>query len=525
MDAMPAQSTVQPGREALWELRGIRKAFPGVLANDDVSLTLHAGEIHGLLGENGCGKSTLIKILSGVLQPDAGVILHRGQAVHLADPTRARLQGVATVYQEFSLVPQMTVAENIFLGRHPHRRGGLLVDWRAVERGAEEILAQLGIAIRPSARVVDLSVAEQQLVEIAKALSLNAELLILDEPTTAIGMEEISTLHALLRRMKGRGVAILYISHRLDEVVELVDTVTILKDGRVVSGGERRRLSVEQIITRMIGTEVKEHYPKEQNATGEVILQARGIATANRVREATFELRRGEVLGLGGVIGSGRTEIARAVFGVDRLTAGELLLDGKPLHLRSPADAIAAGIGLVPENRKFDGLFFNFFAGPNITIARLGGVARGLLLDHRKEDATAARFVEELEISPLANRKFVNMISGGNQQKVLIARWLFMQARILILDEPTQGIDIGAKLAVYRLINALTRAGKAVLLISTDHNELIAMSDRIAIVRHGRVMALQLARDTTHAALVSASEHVPTAQLGRLEEVHGGVSP
>jgi ABC-type sugar transport system ATPase subunit len=492
--------------EPLWELRGICKSFPGVRANDRVSLKLHGGEIHGLLGENGCGKSTLIKILSGVNQPDQGEIRHRGRAVLLPDPTAARREGVATVFQEFSLIPQLTVAENICMGRHPTRGGGLLVDWGAVDRSARDILRQLDIAIDPQRRVGDLSVAEQQLVEIAKALSQDAELLILDEPTTALGQEEIAVLHGLLRGIRSRGVAILYISHRLDEVVVLVDTVTILKDGRVASRSGETRLDVDAIVGCMIGSGVCDHYPKQRHATDEVVLQVRAIRTANRVREASFELRRGEVLGLGGVIGAGRTEIARALFGADPLVGGEIVLDGRSLRLRSTADAIRAGIALVPENRKYDGLFFNFNAGPNITMANIAGVMRGPLFDHAREATIAARYIRELEITPLAACKAVNLISGGNQQKVLISRWLFTQARIVILDEPTQGIDIGAKLAVYRLINALAKEGKSVLLISSDHTELIAMSDRIAIVQHGRVTGVRPSREVTPAQLMSASQ-------------------
>jgi ribose transport system ATP-binding protein len=511
-------TTPSPGPsrgEPLWELRRICKSFPGVRANDDISLRLQAGEIHGLLGENGCGKSTLIKILSGVNQPDSGQILHRGRAVVLSGPTAARSEGVATVFQEFSLIPQLTVAENIFMGRHPTRAGGLLVDWKRMAGATRDILQQLAIEIDPEARVADLSVAEQQLVEIAKALSQEAELLILDEPTTALGQEEIAILHGLLRSIRGRGVSVLYISHRLDEVVELVDTITILKDGCVASRSGETRLDVGEIVSRMIGGGVREHYPKERNATAEVVLQARALRTAERVRDASFELRCGEVLGLGGVIGSGRTEIARAVFGADRLTGGELLLDGRALRLRGPADAIRAGIALVPENRKYDGLFFNFNAGPNITMAHIGGVLSGPFFDHGKEDRAAAAYIRDLEITPLAAHKFVNLISGGNQQKVLIARWLFRDARIVILDEPTQGIDIGAKLAVYRLINALTRVGKSVLLISSDHNELIAMSDRIAIVQHGRITSVRPAAEVTHTDLVSASGTVHSIDAAR----------
>ncbi|MFN8082112.1 MAG: sugar ABC transporter ATP-binding protein [Kineosporiaceae bacterium] len=506
MSAETVATTAAPpsGDLALWQLQEIRKAFPGVQANDGIDLTLHAGQIHALLGENGCGKSTLIKILSGVQSPDSGRILHRGRPIVLPDPTAARKQGIATVYQEFSLVPQLSVAENIALGRHPRRRG-ILVDWPEVRRGAARILDQLQISVDPDARVSDLSVAEQQLVEIAKALSQQAELLILDEPTTALGPAEIVRLHELLRRMRERGIAILYISHRLDEVVELVDTVTVLKDGRVVSAAGQTRLDVDEIVTAMIGAGVRDHYPKQVNTTEDVVLRAEGLCTRHGVRDVSLDLRRGEVLGLGGLIGSGRTEIARAIFGADRLTAGRVVLDGVPLRLRSPADAIAAGIALVPENRKYDGLFANFVAGPNISMAHLASLRRGLLFDHRRERASTARLMNDLEITPLAATRFVNLISGGNQQKVLIARWLFGQARVVILDEPTQGIDVGAKLAVYQLINDLTRSGVGVILISSSHSELLALCDRVAIVKQGRVTDIRAAAEVGHADLASSS--------------------
>jgi ribose transport system ATP-binding protein len=508
---IPADAMLSAGRKAvdpippLWELRNITKVFPGVRANDDVSLSLHEGRIHGLLGENGCGKSTLIKILSGVNQPDSGELLHRGQAVALHSATAARAQGVATVYQEFSLVSQLTVAENIVMGRHP-RRFGFLVDWRATRRQAAEILTRLDLAIDPGARVGDLSVAEQQLVEIAKALSQQAELLILDEPTTALGQDEIATLHRFLKTLRTQGVSILYISHRMDEVLALVDDFTILKDGKVVSSAGETALEVDAIVERMIGADVHDHYPKERNATDRVVLEVRSLQTATKVVDVSFTLHEGEVLGLGGVIGSGRTEIARAIFGADRITGGELLVDGGRRRIGSPSDAIRSGIALVPENRKTDGLFPNFFAGPNITMARTGGVMRGPFLDRRREDRVTTTYVEDLQITPAARTKLVTLVSGGNQQKILLARWMFTDARIVILDEPTQGIDIGAKLAVYGLINALTRAGKSVILISSVADELIAMSDRVALVRHGRVVDVRAAVDVTPGELISASE-------------------
>lgn len=487
----------------LWELEGITKVFPGVRANDGISIKLRAGEIHALLGENGCGKSTLIKILSGVHQPDGGTIRRRGEVVHLTSPIQARGQGVATVFQEFSLVPTLTVAENIFLGRYPRR--GPLVDRRRMTREAEEVLGSLDIAIAPDRIVGTLSVAEQQLVEIVKAISIEATLLILDEPSTALGEQEIVALHNLLRRMKERGVSILYISHRLDEVVSLVDTATILKDGKVVSCSEGTTLDVNEIVSKMVGEDIDEHYPKQNNTTEEILFSAHNLATNNGVQNVSFDVKRGEVYGLGGVIGSGRTEIARAIFGIDPLTRGNISIDGRAIRIRNPRDAIRSGLALVPENRKSDGLFFNFTGGPNITTAALDKIRGQFLLKKRSETQVTRDYIEQLEISPAAATKFVNLLSGGNQQKVVIARWLFAGSRVLILDEPTQGIDIGAKIAVYNLINALTARGCAVILISSDHNELIAMSDRIGIIRHGALIETRPADDVTHAHLVQAS--------------------
>lgn len=495
--------------QPLWELDNITKIYPGVRANDGVSIALYPGEIHGLLGENGSGKSTLIKILSGVHQPDSGCIRYLGKEVRLESPTAARQKGVATVFQEFSLVPTLTVAENIFLGR-PLRRAGSLLDWKQMRREAADILSKLELKIDPDRPVGDLSVAEQQLVEIAKSIQLDAKMLILDEPTTALGEQEIAALHALLRRMKGRGVAILYISHRLDEVVALVDTVTILKDGKVVSSRDPSSLQINSIVKQMVGRDIKQHYPKDHNASEEVLLDVRGLASAAGVHDVSFKLRRGEVFGLGGVIGSGRTEIARALFGLDRLRAGEIYMNGKQVYPRSPREAINAGIAFLPENRKADGLFFNFTGAPNTSSAALKRLTTFGLLNKRREGEMFRDYVDDLQIAVSSAAQLVLYLSGGNQQKVVIARWLFANSTVLILDEPTQGIDIAAKIAVYKLINQLTAEGRAVILISSDHNELIAMSDRIGIVRSGSIVEVRDAQavDRTHLVRASTRELV-----------------
>jgi ABC-type sugar transport system ATPase subunit len=493
----------QQPSQPLWEVIDLVKRYPGVIANDHVSLKLFEGSIHGLLGENGCGKSTLIKTLSGVQRPDGGRILFKGREISLDGPTDAREKGIATVFQEFSIVPTLTVAENIFLGRLPQSRWG--VDWKEVFRQTQIVLDEMQVDLRPDDITANLSVAEQQLVEIAKAMASDARMIILDEPTAALGLSEIEHLHKLLRRMRSRGCAILYVSHRLDEVERIVDEVTILRNGRVVQSSGEAEVSIENIVTAMIGGNVSEHYPKERNSRNESVLEVRNISTSRGVNDASFDLRAGEVLGLGGVLGSGRTEIALGLFGVDPITSGEIHIRGKKTEVKSPIAAIRAGLALVSENRKFDGLFPNFAAAGNITAAGLGKICRAGFLDLDAEKKATAGFIADLEISRQADQKSISLLSGGNQQKVILARWLFCDADILIFDEPTQGIDIGAKLAVYRLMNALTAKGKSIILISSDHDELLAMSDRIATVHHGTITGIKDASQLTHEDLVKAS--------------------
>jgi ribose transport system ATP-binding protein len=470
----------------LWELEEVSKAFPGVQALDRVTFQLQEGEIHALVGENGSGKSTLAKCLSGVHEPDAGRLLHRSRPTRVKDPQHARDLGVATFHQEFSLVPGLSVAENICLGRLPLR--GPVVDWPRARARATDALARLEVSVDPDRHVASLSVAEQQLVEIAKAISLDMSLLILDEPTAALGPHDVGRLHQVIRRIAEHGPAILYISHRLDEVMEVADRVTVIKDGRIVDSLPASETSVRAVVRMMVGTDIDEHFPDRPDHADEVRVEVTDLRTDNHVDGVSFEIRRGEVLGLGGIAGAGRTEIARALFGIDRWTGGELRLDDARVRLRSPSDAITNGIALVPENRKTHGLFFNFAAPPNISIADLAKVSVGPLLALGRERRRTQELVDKLSIAGRAMDGSVQHLSGGNQQKVVLARWLFTQVQLLILDEPTQGVDVSAKLEVYRLINELSAAGLAILLISSDYPELLAMSDRVAVVRRGRVV-------------------------------------
>jgi ribose transport system ATP-binding protein len=487
----------------VWELRNIRKTFGPAVANDDVSLALRAGEIHGLVGENGSGKSTLIKTLSGAHQPDSGEVLCAGRPVQLDSPLAARALGIATVFQEFSLVPHLTVAENILLGRWPG--SAYRLDWRSMHDVAKTVLDGLGIAIATDALVRDLSKAQQQMIEIAKAMAARANLFVLDEPTTALGVSEIDHLHDLLRRMRDGGAAILYISHRLDEVVRLADVVTVMRNGRIVSAADATPLDVAAIIKLMIGEEVREHYGKVPTSAGELLLEALNISTERGVLGVSFTLRRGEVLGLGGMLGAGRSEIARALFGVDRLVTGEIRRNGRKLQLRSPADAVAAGIALLAEDRKTDGLFFNLTGAQNMTTATLGAYGHALWFDLEQESRTSRTLIERLRIAPQAEHELPDRLSGGNQQKLLLGRWLGAGAEVFILDEPTQGIDVGAKVAIYHLINELIHAGKGVILISSDDKELFSMSDRIAIVQRGRIARFAEASELRKADLLETT--------------------
>jgi ABC-type sugar transport system ATPase subunit len=497
--------------DVILELRNVTKSFGPVLANDNVSLALRRGQIHGLVGENGSGKSTIIRTLSGAHQPDSGNLFHDGAPIVLDSPLAAREIGVATVFQEFSLVPGMTVAENVHLGKW--HGSNINVDWSSMRSDARRILDDLDLDLSPDDIVGELPVARQQLVEIAKAMAAKASVIVLDEPTTALGVAEIEHLHDLLKRMALQGASILYVSHRLDEITSLCEVVTVMRNGRVVSEAGQTPLTVDAIVALMIGQDVEEHYPKANRSHGEPLLEVRDLTTARGLRGISFTVRRGEVLGLGGNLGSGRSAVARALFGVEQVTGGEILLRGEVVHPRNPTEAIACGFALLTENRNFDGLFFNFSGTENITIAALTDIDRGLWLDLDEEREISRRLIGRLEISATAETNLVGRLSGGNQQKLLVARWLNTRADVFILDEPTKGIDVGAKVAIYRLINDLTAAAKGVILISSDDKELLSLSDQVAIIRHGRVVRVAEPSSITKADLLASAEETRRSLL------------
>lgn len=476
--------------EIFWKLEDITKEFPGVKALDNVSLDIKKGEILGLLGENGSGKSTLIKCLSGVYVPEHGCFYKQGKQVKISNTMMARQHGVSTVYQEFSLVPTLTVTENIFLGKLIKKKNGVN-DWDAMLKKTQEILETLQLNIDPNSVISDLTVAEQQQVEIAKGYTSNGSLLILDEPTTALTLPDIKRLHSLLKRLTKQGHTIIYISHRLDEVVQIVDRIAILRNGLLTGILNKQEVDIDRIVQLMAGRQITDHYPKEKNVRDEVLFEVKNLKTDNGVNNVSFQIKKGEVFGLAGLLGSGRTETANALFGVDKVIDGEIRLKGKSIKVNSAADAINQGIAYLTENRKTDGLYFNFNGPENTTSAKLKKLfTKGLfkVLNLKKEDKAFCTYIDLLSIEPLARYKSVKTLSGGNQQKVIIARWLFTEADVFILDEPTQGIDVGAKLEVYKVINQLTKAGKSVLLISSDYPELLSMSDSIGIIRNGEII-------------------------------------
>ncbi|HUT56219.1 MAG TPA: sugar ABC transporter ATP-binding protein [bacterium] len=477
----------EPGGRALVEMRGIRKSFPGVLALDNVSLDLAAGEVHVMLGENGAGKSTLMKVLAGVHQADAGEVRLGGVPVLPKSVLEAQRQGIVMVMQEFNLIPDLTAAENVALVNRPEGPLLGLVRRREMEAEAAGIFERLGIRVRPDAVVRGLSVAEKQMVEIAKAMSLSARVLILDEPTAALSDQEVSKLFDLIRELKSRGLAVVYISHRFEEIFTVGDRVTVLRDGRFVNTYRLSEVESAQLIRDMAGRELSEMYPRRRVEPGETVLEVRGLCSGAKVRDASLELRRGEVVGLGGLMGAGRTELGKAVFGALPSSAGEVKIFGKNARINSPRDAIALGLAYCTEDRKDEGLFLEQSVAWNISITDLAAVLRNGLISSKMEAGKAREYIQKLRITPPDETRSVKTLSGGTQQKVALAKWLATRPGILILDEPTRGIDVSAKVEIYNIIDRFVADGGAVILISSDLPEFLAMSDRIVVMREGRV--------------------------------------
>jgi ribose transport system ATP-binding protein len=487
----------------LLEMRHISKSFPGVQALCDVSLTCAAGEVHALVGENGAGKSTLVKILAGAETPDAGQILLDGRVARCVRPHDAQRQGISIIYQEFNLLPELTVLENIYLGRERHLVPGIL-DWAAMVRDAEGTLARLGIALDVHARVADLSVAQQQMVEIARALSRQARVVIMDEPSTVLAGHELERLFAMIAALKAQGVAIIYISHRLEEVFRIADRATVLRDGQVMATLNPAETTRAALIRLMVGREVQESERGDgSRGEREPVLEVHGLCAEGFLRDISFTLHRGEILGVAGLVGAGRTTLARALFGAASVTSGHITVRGRTLVPGDPAAALRAGLALVPEDRKSQGLVLNLSVAQNISLPHLGRLTDGPLLSHHRQEALVSGAIRDLAIRTPTAAQEVRYLSGGNQQKVVLAKWLVAQPQVLILDEPTRGVDVGAKAEIYAIIRALARHGTAILMISSELPELLRMADRILVMHEGRLTGEVTAAEATEEAILS----------------------
>jgi ribose transport system ATP-binding protein len=485
-------------------MRQIRKIFPGVVALDNVDFELRRGEVHILLGENGAGKSTLMKILSGAYQKSSGQIIFDGAEVEIKNPKHAQSLGISTVYQEFNLIPHLPIGENIFLGREPVRFAGI-IDQRAILEGAQSALAGLGLTIDPRRVVKNLRVAEQQMVEVAKALSLDARILIMDEPTAALTEHEIGELFSTIRTLKEKGVAIVYISHRMEELFEIGDRVTVLRDGRSVGTYEVREMRKAELIRLMVNRDLTELFPKEHATRGAEVLRVESLSTKGGLKDISFSLHKGEVLGVAGLLGAGRTELARAIFGLDHISSGNIYVNGVAQKMSSPRTAIKSGLGFLTEDRKSQGLVLPLSVERNMCLSSVEKFSRWGVMNTKREREAASRYTEELRIkTPSLDQKVV-FLSGGNQQKVVLSKWLCSAAEAFIFDEPTRGVDVGAKAEIYQLMNRLTAAGVAIMMISSEMLEVLGMSDRIMVMRGGRIAGEFSAEESTQERILQCA--------------------
>jgi rhamnose transport system ATP-binding protein len=486
------------------ELEHATKRFGAVRALEDGTITLFPGEAHALLGENGAGKSTLVKILAGVHQPDSGVLRIDDQPVVFAGPADARDAGVSIIYQEPSLFPDLTVAENIFMGRQP-LTAGRRIDKRAMERSALEIFSRLGVALDPGRPARGLSVADQQIVEIAKALSLNARVLVMDEPTAALTLVEVDRLFEVIKTLRASGAAVLFISHRLEEVFACCQRVTIMRDGRFVRTAPIEEVTVDDIIRSMVGRDLEALFPKTESTPGDVVLEVDGLYSEGVFRHISFNVRGGEIVALAGLVGAGRSEVARAIFGVDRRTAGTVRLCGAELPNGDAQAAMAAGLALVPEDRRQQGLVMDMSIEENVALASLSRLSHLGLVRRASERKLATTWASRLQLKFGRMRNAVSTLSGGNQQKVVLGKWLAREPKLLIIDEPTRGIDVGTKAEVHRILDDLVHRGMAILMISSELPEVLGMADRVIVLREGRITAELSRAEATEDSVMRAA--------------------
>lgn len=488
---------------SICKMENISKFFPGVKALDDVTLTLNHGEVHVLLGENGAGKSTLMKILVGIHRADKGKIIYNGREMHFNSYKDAEKAGISIVYQEFNLIPQLTVAENIFFGKQPLKKG--TIHWKKMRQDARRILARLGADISPESIVSHLGVAQQQMVEIAKVMSAEAKVVVFDEPTASLTEKEKEMLFKIIRQMKDDGVTMVYISHRLEEIYQIGDRATILRDGQYIGTVEISGTAMDQLITMMVGRELKDLFPRTDHTPGDVVLKVQNLKCGKFVKQVSFEARKGEILGFAGLMGSGRTETMRALFGADVAEAGQIYIEGSEVKIKSPQEAISHGIGFLTEDRKNQGLILGQTISYNISVTNLNQILKKLnglkILDLKKEAQNVEKLSRDLLIKTPSVLQLVKNLSGGNQQKVILAKWLNRDCKILIFDEPTRGIDVGAKAEIYKLMNELVGQGVCIIMISSELPEILGMSDRIYVMHEG-VITGELSRQEADQDLI-----------------------
>lgn len=493
-------------KRTLLQMKGISKSFPGVRALADVDLTLQNGQVLALVGENGAGKSTLIKILGGVYRPDSGTIVVEGEDPGITSPTSAQHAGIAIIYQEFNLVPDLTVRENIFLGREKRKRG--FIDARREHRRCLDLFEMLGVRIDPEHRCRDLTVAQQQSVEITKALDVDAKIIVMDEPTAALTVQEVGHLCRIIEDLRIRGVGVIYISHRLEETFRIADRVMVLRDGRHVDTHDVNALTRDRLIEMMVGRPLEAEFPPRRVARGNVRLRVEKLNRGQAVQDVSFHVHAGEVLGFAGLVGAGRTETMRIIFGADQADHGAIFLDGRPVQIAGPRDAIANRICLLTEDRKAQGLVLVHSVCDNFGLPNLERFRRGPFLDQKHERTCFADFVTSLKIKITDHEQIAMNLSGGNQQKVVLAKWLAKNADIIIFDEPTRGIDVGAKYEIYLLMNKLAADGKAIIMISSELPEILGMSDRILVMHEGRVTGeITDVADSTQEDIISLAIH------------------
>ena len=503
---MPDRGIV-PAGEYLLEVHDLRKEFPGVVALDGVSLRVPAGTVHAVMGENGAGKSTLMKIIAGLYQPDRGAVRLRGRAVLLRSPHDALQRGIAMIHQELNLMPFMTVAENIWIGREPRTRLGF-IDHRELDRRTSDLFARLSLPTDPATPVEELSVAERQMVEIAKAVSHDADVLIMDEPTSALTEKEVRHLFGLIRELKAAGKGVLYITHRLSEVFEVADEVTVLRDGRHIGTSPASAVTADQLIRMMVGRDLTQLFPKEDAVLGAVVLSVDHLGLEGRFRDVSFDLRGGEILGVAGLVGAGRSNLAETLFGLTPATSGTIAIEGRPVAVTHPSEAVSHGMAFVTEDRKETGCFLLLDVLANMAMAALDrDFVRAGFVAHAEARRSCQHMVDTLRVRTPDLEEPVMNLSGGNQQKVLIARWLLTRPRILILDEPTRGVDVGAKAEIHRLITRLAQQGAAVLMISSELPEVLGMSDRIMVMHEGRVTGFLDRAEADQVRIMNLASH------------------